>query len=98
MKETKKKAAPVTLEDIKQLVLDKAKASENILSQDEVDDFIAYIHRHLGAFDSKVSTQRPPHIANETDTAKKVLAKEICNSLALKEMQPEWQCFRLENT
>ncbi|MEE0965710.1 MAG: RNA polymerase sigma factor RpoD [Bacilli bacterium] len=41
MKETKKKAAPVTLEDIKQLVLDKAKASENILSQDEVDDFMS---------------------------------------------------------
>ena len=66
-------------------------------SQDEVEDFVTYIHRHLGAFDSKVSTQRPPHIANETDTAKKVLAKEICNSLALKEMQPEWQQFCYEN-
>ena len=66
-------------------------------SQDEVDDFIAYIHRHLGAFDSKVSTQRPPHIANETDTAKKILAKEISNSLALKAMQPEWKQFCLEN-
>ena len=66
-------------------------------SQDEVDDFIEYIHRHLGAFDSKVSTQRPPHIANETDTAKKILAKEITNSLALKAMQPEWKQFCLEN-
>ena len=67
-------------------------------SQDEVEDFVTYIHRHLGAFDSKVLTQRPPHIANETDTAKKVLAKEICNSLALKEMQPEWKRFCQQNT
>ena len=41
MKETKKKAAPVTLEDVKKLVLDKAKVSDNILSQDEVDDFMS---------------------------------------------------------
>ena len=41
MKETKKKAAPVTLEDVIKLVLDKAKVSDNILSQDEVDDFMS---------------------------------------------------------
>ena len=66
-------------------------------SQDEADDFMTYIHRHLGAFDCKVSAQRPPSIANETDTAKKILAKEISNSLALKAMQPEWKQFCLEN-
>ena len=67
-------------------------------SQDEVEDFETYIHRHLGAFDNMVSIQHPPHIANETDIAKKVLAKEICNSLALKAMQPAWKQFCLENT
>ena len=41
MKETKKKSGAVTLEDIKQIVLDKAKASDNTLSQDEVDDFMS---------------------------------------------------------
>lgn len=66
-------------------------------SQDEVEDFETYIHRHLGAFDSKVLTQREPYIANETNTAKKVLSQEIRNSLALKEMQPEWKQFCLEN-
>ena len=34
---------------------------------------------------------------NETDTAAKALAQEIRNSQALKEMQPEWEQFRLEN-
>lgn len=41
MKDTKKKNTPVTLEDIKEIVLAKAKASENTLSQDEVDDFMS---------------------------------------------------------
>lgn len=36
-------------------------------------------------------------IANETDMAAKALAQEIRNSQALKEMQPEWELFRLEN-
>jgi len=41
MKETKKKAAPVTLDDVKKLVLDKAKSMNSILSQDDVDDFMS---------------------------------------------------------
>lgn len=65
-------------------------------SDEEVVDFATYVHCHLGAFDSKVSKQREPHIAGETDTAKKVLAQEIRYSQALKEMQPEWERFRLE--
>lgn len=67
-------------------------------SDEDVEDFSTYVHCHLGAFDSKVSEQQEPHIANETDTAKKALAREICNSKTLKEMQPEWERFRFENT
>lgn len=51
----------------------------------------------IGTFDSKVLEQREPYIANETDMAAKALAQEIRNSQALKEMQPEWELFRLEN-
>lgn len=40
MKETKKKTA-VTLEDVKKLVLDKAKSMNSILSQDDVDAFMS---------------------------------------------------------
>ena len=32
-----------------------------------------------------------------TDIAKKALAEEIRYSLALKEMQPAWEQFRVEN-
>lgn len=67
-------------------------------SDEDVVDFATYVHRHLGAFDSKVSKQRKPSIANETDMTEEVLAKEICNSKALKEMQPEWEQFKIENT
>ena len=67
-------------------------------SQEDVEDFSTYVHRHLGAFDSKAASQRDPHIANETDSAKKVFAQEIRNSQAMKEMQPEWENFRAENT
>ena len=66
-------------------------------SQNDVEDFVTYVQRHLGSFDSKVSNQREPHIANETDTAKAVLSQEIRNSQAMKEMQPEWENFRIEN-
>ena len=65
--------------------------------QDDVEDFVAYVSRHLGGFDSKVASQREPYIENETDTAKKVLSQEIRNAQALKEMQPEWGNFRAEN-
>lgn len=67
-------------------------------SCEDVEDFAAYVHHHLGAFDGKVFEQREPYIANETAAAKKALAKEICNSLALKAMQPAWEQFRAENT
>lgn len=66
-------------------------------SNEDAEDFATYIHRHLGTFDSKVLEQREPYIANETDIAAKALAQEIRNSQALKEMQPEWELFRLEN-
>lgn len=66
-------------------------------NQDDVENFVTYVHRHLGTFDNKVADQHEPHIENETDRAKKVLAQEIRNSLALKEMQPEWAQFQLEN-
>ena len=66
-------------------------------SQEDVEDFSTYVHCHLGAFDSKVASQRDPHIENETDRAKKVLAQEIRNSQAMKEMQPEWEKFRTDN-
>ena len=66
-------------------------------SNEDAEDFATYIHRHLGTFDSKVLEQREPYIANETDMAAKALAQEIRNSQALKEMQPEWEQFRLEN-
>ena len=33
----------------------------------------------------------------KTDIAKKALAEEIRYSLALKEMQPAWEQFRVEN-
>lgn len=66
--------------------------------QEDVDSFTTYVHRHLGSFDSKASHQRVPHIANETELAKEVLAQEIRHSLSLKEMQPEWKQFSLENT
>ena len=66
-------------------------------SNEDAEDFATYIHRHLGTFDSKVLEQREPYIANETDMAAKALAQEIRNSQALKEMQPEWELFRLEN-
>lgn len=65
--------------------------------EEDVQDFTTYVHRHLGAFDSKVASQREPHIENETDRAKKVLAQEIRNSQAMKEMQREWEKFRAEN-
>lgn len=65
-------------------------------SDEDADDFATYVHRHLGTFDIKVSEQREPHVASETDTAKKVLAQEIRYSQALKEMQPEWERFRLK--
>lgn len=65
-------------------------------SDEEVEDFATYVHRHLGTFDSKVSEQRNPNIANETDLAKKALATEIRNSWVLKAMQPEWEKFRRE--
>lgn len=67
-------------------------------SDEESEDFATYVHRHLGAFDSKVSEQREPHIDNETDLAKKALAAEIRNSWALKAMQPEWEKFKREYT
>lgn len=66
-------------------------------SNEDAEDFATYVHRHLGTFDGKVLEQREPYIANETDTAAKALAQEIRNSQALKEMQPEWEQFRLEN-
>ena len=65
--------------------------------QDDVEDFVTYVSRHLGGFDSKVASQREPYIENETDTAKKVLSQEIRNAQALKEMQPEWIKFKTEN-
>ena len=65
--------------------------------QDDVEDFVTYISHHLGSFDSKVASQREPYIENETDTAKKVLIREIRNAQALKEMQPEWNKFKIEN-
>lgn len=65
--------------------------------QDDVEDFVTYVSRHLGDFDSKVASQREPYIENETDTAKKVLSQEIRNAQALKEMQPEWIKFKTEN-
>ena len=64
-------------------------------SDEDVEDFA--IHRHLGSFDDKLSKQREPCIVNETDIAKKALAEEIRYSLALKEMQPAWEQFRVEN-
>jgi len=67
-------------------------------SDEDAEDFATYVHRHLGAFDGMVSKQREPYIAGETDIAKKALAEEIRNSLALKEMQPEWEQFRAEIT
>ena len=67
-------------------------------SQEDVDDFVTYIHRHLGTFDIKVASQRVPYIEDETDRAQEVLAQEIRNSQAMKEMQPEWQKFRAENS
>lgn len=66
-------------------------------SNEDAEDFATYVHRHLGTFDGKVLEQREPYIANETDAAAKALAQEIRNSQALKEMQPEWEQFRLEN-
>ena len=65
--------------------------------QDDVEDFVTYVSRNLGGFDSKVASQREPYIENETDTAKKVLSQEIRNAQALKEMQPEWIKFKTEN-
>ena len=65
--------------------------------KDDVENFVTYVSRHLGSFDSKVASQREPYIENETDTAKKVLAQEIRNAQALKEMQPEWIKFKTEN-
>jgi hypothetical protein len=65
--------------------------------QEDVEDFVTYVQHHLGAFDLSVAKQRKPHIENETDTAARVLSQEIRNSQALKEMQPEWEQFRLEN-
>ena len=65
--------------------------------QDDVEDFVTYVSRHLGDFDSKVASQREPYFENETDTAKKVLSQEIRNAQALKEMQPEWIKFKTEN-
>lgn len=66
--------------------------------QEDVADFATYVQCHLGTFDSKVSDQRKPHIENETDRAKEVLAQEICNSRAMKEMQPDWEMFRAESS
>lgn len=65
--------------------------------KDDVENFVTYVSRHLGSFDSKVASQREPYIENETDTAKKVFAQEIRNAQALKEMQPEWIKFKTEN-
>lgn len=63
----------------------------------DVEEFSKYINSHLGMFDATVDKQRETYISNETDTAKKVLAKEIRDSLALKELQPKWEQFRIEN-
>lgn len=65
--------------------------------KEDVEDFTTYVSRHFGTFDSKVESQREPHIENETDTAKKVLSQEIRNAQALKEMQSDWETFRVEN-
>ena len=65
--------------------------------KEDVEDFTTYVSRHFGTFDSKVESQREPHIENETDTAKKVLSQEIRNARALKEMQSDWETFRVEN-
>lgn len=65
-------------------------------SKPDVEDFAVYIERHLGYFDRTVSQQREPCIEDETERAKQVLAQEIRNSLALKELQPEWEKFRLQ--
>lgn len=67
-------------------------------SNEDVEGFATYIRHHLGAFDGKVSEQRAPYIANETEVVKKALTAEICNSLALKSMQPAWEQFKAENT
>lgn len=66
-------------------------------NSDDVEDFATYVHRHLELFDSKVSEQREPYIADETDIAQKVIAQEIRNSQALKEIQPEWEQFKQKN-
>ena len=65
--------------------------------EEAVEDFVAYVSSRLSSFDSKVVHQREPYILNETDTAKKVLSQEIRNSKVLKEMQPEWKKFKIEN-
>ena len=67
-------------------------------SNEDDEGFATYIRHHLGAFDGKVSEQRAPYIANETEVAKKALTAEIRNSLALKSMQPAWEQFKAENT
>ena len=65
--------------------------------KDDVENFVTYVSCHLGSFDSKVASQREPYIESETDTAKKVLAQEIRNAQALKEMQSEWERFKTDD-
>lgn len=67
-------------------------------SSEDVEDFVTYINRHIGTFDNKVSEQREPHIDGKTDIEKEALTEKIRNSLALKEMQSEWEQSRSENT
>ena len=59
-------------------------------SNDDVKKFSDYINNNLGIFDTIVAQQRKPYIADETDTAKKLLEKEIRDSWALKEIQLKW--------
>jgi hypothetical protein len=59
--------------------------------RDEIDTFSSYVLCHLDDFKKRAEKQLIPHIDNETKLAEKVLAQEIRDAKALKEMYQEWK-------
>lgn len=61
---------------------------------DDIEDFSEYVNYNLKTFYEIVSKQNEPYIFDETESAKKVIKKEIRESYALKEFQNKWKQIR----
>ena len=66
-------------------------------TEEAVEDFKEYVHRHLGKFDELVNNQRKPLIEGESERATEVLTEDYMRSESLVEMQKSWLEFREKN-